>query len=41
MEVTDNGMMQFMSAGCKVHFRAIDRIRLEVVESLDALHAGR
>ena len=41
MEVADNGVMQFMTAGGKVHFRAIDRIRPKVEEPLDTLHGGR
>jgi len=41
MEVADNGMVEFMTAGGKVHFRAIDRVCPKIEEPFDALHARR
>lgn len=41
MEVPDNGVMELMPARGKVHFGAIDCIRLEIEESFDTLHTGR
>lgn len=41
MEVTDNGMMQFMPTGGEIHFGAIDAVGSEIEKPFNALNAGR